>query len=678
MSTRPPAAFEGLLRHVMGSDAAGLSVVGDLREEYAAARARWPSWRANGWYALHVVRVCARVQGSRMTRLLRAQGGGEVIQRLWQDVRYGLRSLRSSPLFTTLAIVTIAVGVGATTSIYSVVHGVLVEPLPYGDPSGLVDVSVNTGGTGWYGASVPEFLDFERELTTVGGLAGYTTGTRTVGDTLQPRRVPVAFVTHSLLPTLDAPPLLGRYFTPEEDAPGASVSVILSEGHWRREYGSDPGVLGRAIPIGNATAEVVGVMPESFTFPSPQTEMWFAFRMNREDPAPRANHFVNMVGRLQGESTVDQAHAEVGALALRSTERYPENYSERGFQARVISLRESIVGGVERSISVAFAAVLLVLAIACVNVGNLLLSRGERRHREVAIRSAIGAGRGRITSQLLVENGLLAVIGGTVGIGLGWAGLRGLLAFTPDGAPRVENVSLSTEVLAFSGGVIVVCGLLFGLWPAVRATRVSLSSALSEGGRGGGGRRGQLVRRVLVASQVAMAAALALGAGVMIRSLDNLYDADRGFSGDGVLTFRLDLPGGRYSDSESRVVFYDRLIEELERQPTVVSAAAATRLPLFNTYAQWSLALEGVPTPEIGAAPDGYAQVATPHYFDVMKIRPRRGRLFAKEDRAESSSGGRGQRVHGPGALARRGGTGPALSDVVRGLAVHGGDRGDP
>ena len=294
---------------------------------------------------------------------------------------------------------------------YSVVHGVLRDALPFGAPEELVSVQVNTGGSGWYGASVPEFMDFRDELTTITDLAGFTTGTTTVGDSLSPRRLPVAFVTQGFFPTMDVAPILGRHFAPEEDLPGASVSVVLSEGHWREAHGADPQILGQSLPTSAGTAVVVGVMPESFRFPTPSTAMWFPFRLDFANPAPRANHFVQMVGRLTPGMASDGASAEVRALAIRSTERYPENYSERGFRARAIPLQEAVVGTAARAIQVAFAGVLLVLLVACVNVANLLLSRGESRGRDLALQSALGAGRGRLTRELFRENLLLAVGG---------------------------------------------------------------------------------------------------------------------------------------------------------------------------------------------------------------------------------------------------------------------------
>lgn len=553
----------------------------------------------------------------------------------WQDLRQGARSLMGAPLFTAVSVLTLAIGIGATTAVFSVVHGVLLAPLPFVQPHRLVDIGNNTGGPGWYGSSPAQFVDYEEQLEGLASVGGYVVATATVGDSLRPRRVTAGFLTHGAWETLGVQPLLGRVFTAEEDMPGGPAVVVLSEGYWRQEYGADPHVVGQTLVTPRGGSEVIGVMPESFRFPDAGPVMWLPFRLNRETPT-RGNHFVNTIARLKDGVSIEQARAELAALAARSVEMYPENYSERGYRTRMIPLRAKIVGDSELAILVAFGAVLLVLIIASVNVANLVLSRGVSRRREMAIRSALGAGRGRVARQLLTENLMLAAAGGLLGIGIAHVAVSALLAVAPPGSPRLENVGLAGPVLLFAVFLMGATAVIFGLWPALRATKGDLRSSLAGGDRGAvrGGSRS--LRRGLVVAQVALAGVVSVTAGVMIRSLGNLYSADLGFSPESVMTFRVDLPGTRYPDPDDRIAFYERLTEALGASPGVRAAAASIRLPLFNTYADLSIHIDGKPEVELGAADDAFIQVATPTYFDVMGIHPARGRLFTELDDAEA------------------------------------------
>ncbi len=634
MSTSmPPRALEALLRALVGQGAGADSVVGDLREEHAALRARSSRARAGAWYAGQVVLVGSWALAGRMNQGWRdVRMGGSV----WQDLRHGVRSLVGSPLFTTVSVLTLAIGIGATTAIFSVVHGVLLAPLPFAEPDRLVDIGNNTGGPGWYGSSPAQFIDYEEQLEQIADVGGYTTGLATVGDSLQPRRVPAGFLTHGVWETLKVQPLLGRVFNEDEDVPNGPAVVVLSEGFWRQEYGGDPDIVGQTMLTPGGGVEVVGVMPESFRFPNARPLLWFPFRLDRETPA-RGNHFVDVVARLEDGRSIEQARAELAALAARSVEAYPENYSQRGYRTRMIPLRDQIVGDAELAILVAFGAVLLVLIIASVNVANLVLSRGVSRRREMAIRAALGAGRARVARQLLTENLLLAAVGGLLGVGIARVAVAGLVATAPTGTPRVENVGVSGPVLAFAVLLVGVTAVIFGLWPALRATRGDLRGSLTHGDRravGAAGRRS--LRRGLVIAQVALAAVVSVTAGVMIRSLNNLYSEDLGFSGEGVMTFRVDLPGNRYPDPENRIDFYERFTRALATSPGVRGAAASARLPLFNTNSQLSIHIDGKPDTELGAADDAFIQVSTPTYFDVMGIRPSQGRLFTDLDDADA------------------------------------------
>jgi putative ABC transport system permease protein len=644
----PPSWVESLLRRVLPRGESGLAILGDLREEFAQRRNR-NRVTSHIWYLSQAVTIAVlvtaepvvqafrdRFTGRRGGRKQEKTTGANMITSFLRDTLYSVRTLARAPVFALVAIVTLALGAGASTAIFSVLNGVILAPLPYHAPERLVDISVNTGGAGWYGSSVPEFLDYEDQLTTVESLGGYVTGTSTVGDSTMPRRISLAFVTDAVFPTLGVPPVHGRFFTREEGTPGGPAVVMVSHGFWEESMGGDPSVLGRTLTVAGRDFEIIGVMPDSMGFPSPQTELWMPFGLNRENPNPRSNHFVNVVARLRTGATLEQARNELAALAARSVEQYPENYSGRGYRTRVISLRESIVGGSTTMIFVVFGAVILVLLIASVNVAGLVVSRGETRRREVAIRTALGANRSRLTRLLMSESVLIALGGGTVGVALAWIGVRALVAAAPPGVPRLDNIDVDIASLLFGLAVVASAVAFFGLWPALRSTGGDVSGPLTDSSRSTLSRSARAVRRILVVSEVALAAALTVGAGTLLRTLQNLYEVDSGFSADNVLTFRLDPSSARYPTAPERVAFYTELSERLAAMPGVLHVGAAARLPLNNTFSQWSLVLEGQPVSGIGDAPDGYAQVATPGYFSAMGIRARRGRLFDERDNEEA------------------------------------------
>ncbi len=310
-SPMPPRPLERLLEMLLGKGSGSRAILGDLREEFSVARAQGPVALAVVWYGVQVVVVGSRIG---LGRLVHGWRDGEMMGSMLQDLRYGVRSLVGAPLFTAVAVVTLAIGVGATTAIYSVVHAVLLAPLPFAEPDRLVEIGINTGGPGWYGSSPAQFIDFQEQLETIESVGGYTTGLRTVGDSMRPRRVEVAFLTYSTWETLGVPPIRGRVFNEEEDQPSASPVVVLSEGFWRQAYGGDPNVIGRTLQANGTTATILGVMPGSFAFPEVGIAMWIPFRMNRETPT-RGNHFVNVVARLSADRSIEEAHAEVSRSA---------------------------------------------------------------------------------------------------------------------------------------------------------------------------------------------------------------------------------------------------------------------------------------------------------------------------------------------------------------------------
>ncbi len=567
--------------------------------------------------------------------------GDSMLSSVWQDVRFGARTLGKSPMFTGIAVLTLALGIGATTAIFSGVNGVLLRPLPYESPDQLTYVQVNSGiagGPTWYGTSEPEFHDLGSLVESFETVAAYSSGTFTVGDSTAVRRVRLMRSTASLLPMLGVPPLLGRTFTPEEDQPNGPRGLVLSYGMWQRDFGGDPDVLGRTLDIQGFPIPIVGVMPAGFEFPGLQWEAWGPLGLNVEDPWARNNHYLNALARLKPGVTRQAAQNEVDLLASRSTTDFPEFYPDPGYRIRLQSYHTRLVGDVAVPLYILMGAVGFVLLTACVNVANLLLARGEARKREMAIRTAMGASGARVARQLLTENFLLAASGGFAGIGVAFLGVKLLLAIVPDGLPRLNQIGIDGVVLGFSLLLVVGTGFLFGVIPALQATKPNLHETLKEGGHShGGAKSGHALRRTLVVVQMALAVVLVAGAGIMLRSVLNMYRVDTGFTTENVLTLRLSPSSNKYNTSELRVAFYRGLLEQANALPGVAAAGAVGSLPLFGGTSNWSIVLEGQPVATVANAPAARVQQATPEYFDALGFTLLRGRLFTWDDVANST-----------------------------------------
>ncbi len=587
--------------------------------------------------------IAERRSMTRNRRLPRTSGKAPMLDTMISDLKYAVRGHLKRPGFAAVAVLTLALGIGANTAIFSVVNGVLLRPLPYHDPAKLVDIQVNSGiagGPDWYGTSEPEYIDFTRQITSFAHVAASTGSEVSLGDSVGTgvRRVRIARVTANLFPLLGVQPLLGRTIGPDEDQPNGSRVIVLSYGMWQRDFGGDPNIIGRTVSILDRAVPIVGVMPAGFEFPDPTREAWAPLGLDLEDPWDRNNHYLRVMARLAPDATREAAQSEVNVLAARSTADYPQFYPDPGYRIRLRPYHTRIVGYARAPLYVLLGAVGFVLLAACVNVANLLLARGEARKRELAIRTAVGASGRRVTRQLLTENILLALAGGVAGLAVAFLGVKTLLAMGPDSVPRLNQVTIDGSVLGFSFAVALGTGLVFGIMPALHAARSDVQAILKEGGGGRGGTRaGHGVRRTLVATQVTLAVLLVTGAGLMLRSVLNMYRVDTGFSTENILTFRLSPSSNKYDTQESTVAFYRELLEQMNSLPGVTSAGAVSSLPLVGGTNNWSIIIEGQPTATVGDAPAERVQRATPEYFDVLGFTLLRGRLFTHDDDANSS-----------------------------------------
>ncbi|MGE5816053.1 MAG: ABC transporter permease, partial [Acidobacteriota bacterium] len=505
------------------------------------------------------------------------------MDRLVADVRYALRKLASSPGFAALTVLTLALGIGANTAIFSVVNGVVLRPLPYPDPERLMFITSQFPALGFdqFWVSAPEFVEFRDWNGSFESVGAYNVSAANLGVE-QPVRPVTALVTSELMPTLGVKPRLGRMFTREDTLPNAEDVAILSSELWERSFNRDPGVLGRRLKINGTTTRIVGVMPPKYDIHDQKVELWLPLTLDPANPGGRGSHFLYLVGRLRKGTSIEQARADLGQLlgswATRSKARH--NPNPKGHRLRIDDLKGDVVGNVKTALWVLQAAVAFVLLIACANLANLLLARADSRHREFAVRSALGAGRGRLLRQFITEGVVIAVVGGAVGIALATVGLRALLAAYPASIPRSADISLDWRVLLFTLGIALLTGIVFGLAPLLHLREQQLGLALKEGGtRTSAGTARTRTRSALVMAEVALAVVLVVGAGLLLRSFWNLMKVDAGFDRSRLSTFGLVLPNASFPQPQQRVDMFGRLLERIQRIPGVQSASAMTGLP---------------------------------------------------------------------------------------------------
>ncbi|HEX6316265.1 MAG TPA: ABC transporter permease, partial [Gemmatimonadaceae bacterium] len=551
-----------------------------------------------------------------------------------QDVRFAWRGMRRSPGFTLTVLATLAIGIGASVTIFSVVNGVLLKPLPFPEPQRIVRVDHLAP---YQTVSEPEFVDYKRESRALALLAAYRTADVTLDVTgAEPERIRAAVVSEDFFPVLSRPMALGRSFSDDENRRGGPFVVVLSHGLWQRRFGGDSSVIGRDIVINERPRTIIGVTQAKTDLPSPSISVWLPMRLNYDTLWTRNNHYLELIGRLAPGATVERAGLEIQSLATRFVRDFPDVYSADALIARVTPLSNVIVADAKPYIVALFGAVTFVLLIACVNVANLMLARGEGRRKEIAIRSAMGASRTRVTRQALTESLLFALGGGLLGTVAAIGGVSVLRALAPAGVPRVDEVAVDPVVLLFAITVTLVTGVLSGTGPALRAVRDDAAESLKEGGKTSSGSARGLgrARRTLAVSEIAMAVVALSGAGMMVRSLWHLQAIDLGFRPDHVLAVRL-APPQRYA-GDPATALYDRILERVRALPGVERAAAVEDLPITDGNSMWSILIDGAPQTTVANAPAAMPQKVTPDYFETMGIRLLRGRTFTPDDRVDA------------------------------------------
>ncbi|HEV2666169.1 MAG TPA: ABC transporter permease, partial [Blastocatellia bacterium] len=522
---------------------------------------------------------------------------------LWQDLRYGARMLLKNPGFTLIAVATLSLGIGANTAIFSVLHGVLFKSLPYSDQDQIVRVwqAVPTSGFYQLGFSEAQLARLRAGNQSFQQFGGYRFSSGNLTEQNETQRIAVTYVTEGVFESLGFKPILGRTFRREDEAPGSQRVAVIGYEMWQRRYGGDANILGRTIRLNDNPVTIVGVMPPDFRLPEdlsvPQpAQLWRAARI---DPANLnwGSYYLRPIARLKPGVRPEQAFAEVSAVFAQLRQDHQQGaITDPRYYIRVLPLHDDLVGAVKKALWVLVGAVGLVLLIACANVSSLLLARAAGRRKEIAVRAALGAGRGRLIRQLLTESVLIALSGGAVGVTLAAWVVRLIAKTDMVNVPRLSQISLNITALLFTLGVSLVAAMLFGLAPAAQVSRLDLNRALREEGRGlTGSAGGARIQRALVVSEVALAVMLVIAAGLLLRSFDRLLRIDPGFNMKNLLTVNIDLPASRYQDNPRVIAFYDRLLERARALPGVVSAAATSGLPLTGRYGDTFFQIEGRP-----------------------------------------------------------------------------------
>ncbi len=555
------------------------------------------------------------------------------METLWQDLRYGIRMLAKKPGFMAVALLTLALGVGANTAIFTVVNAVLLRPLPYKNPQRLVKIWESNPKRGFdqFSVAPPNFVDWRAQNHVFEQMAAMLGGDYNLTGVGAPERVSAADVSADLFSLLGIEPECGRAFLPSEDQPGSPLVVIASHGLWERRLGADPNAIGRTLTLDGKPYTLVGIMPAGLKYPSDETELWTPLVFDQRALSGRGAHWVSVIARLKPAVSLEKAQSEMSAIASRLEKQYPD--TNAGWEVFLVPLEKEIVGDIRPALLLLMAAVGLVLLIACANVANLLMARGSERQHEIAIRAALGAGRGRLLRQLLTESLLLSLLGSALGLLLAGWGTSILLGFNAGVIPRASEISMDAFVLAFTLGTAVVTTVLFGLLPAFQSSSLDLNAALKEGTRNPSGGRLNL-RSLLVVSEVALALLLLASGGLLMRSFVRLMHVNAGFRPEGVLTVRVQLPQAEYPKKENSEAFYQELLSRIWSLPGVESAGGISFLPLSGGRYSLTFTTEGLP-PAPGAAPmSAQYRVATPDYFRTMGISLVRGRVFTEQDRA--------------------------------------------
>jgi putative ABC transport system permease protein len=604
-------------------------IVGDLEEEFAR-RSGDSRVASHAWFWWQTMRCLAAPPPVRPNPWLQGSSQGDSRMRtLFADLRYAFRVMSRTPSFAVAVVSVLALGIGANTAIFSIVNAVLLRPLPFEEPERLMRIFTRTPGGGPFELSAGKFYDWQRDAHSFEGMAMYRFRQFALGGTDTARAIEAAAVGAGFFEIVRARPVLGRTFRPEEDTPGGKYVVILSDRFWKTELGGAPDAIGRTLTLNDEAYTIVGIMPARASVASwaaMACEVWVPIALTDDQRASRGNHNQQGVARLKAGVELSGAQSEMAAISTRLAREFPK--TDEGWGAVIIPMQEQIVGNSRTMLVMLLGAVGLVLLIACANVGNLLFTRTLSRRKEIAIRSALGAGRGRVVQQLLTEALLLAAAGGALGLLFAYGTLTAASTLLASQVPRADEISIDARVLLFAFAVSIFTGMLAGTLPAVRAGRTDLNNALKEGGRGEGA-IGVRTRRVLIVCEVALSLVLLMGAGVMVQSLLALRNGDTGFDPNNVLTMEVNLVGTRYPTPEQRSVFFDAALQRIRALPGVEAAGTIDDLP-FSDGSSQTLDLDGYPPQRHPVAVQ--ARQINPGYLRAMRIPVLRGRDLVEND----------------------------------------------
>jgi putative ABC transport system permease protein len=562
---------------------------------------------------------------------------GQFIETAWRDVRFGVRALVHSPIFSVVTVLSLALGIGANTAIFSVVNGLLLRPLPYPEPEQIVHVwhtppQQSFPGLDRFSVSPANYVDWKAQSSAFEHMAVYTYTGLSLSTSNDPLPLIGAAVSSDFFSVLRSNAVQGRTFTPDEERPLRDQVVVIGHGLWQRSFAANPNIIGQTLTLNSRSFTVVGIMPAGFEFPR-EAELWVPLAWDDKERQIRSIHDYLVIARLKQNVSLAQAQAEMSTISSRLEQQYAED--NKGWGAVVIPLREDLVGDIRLALLVLFCAVGFVLLIACANVANLMLARGANRQKEIAVRIALGAGRARLVRQLLTESVLLAVTGGLLGLLLAVWGSKVLVRL--GSLPNSGDIGIDTWALGFTLLVSFGAGIIIGIVPALQFTRTSISETLKQGsGRTGGSPIKQHTRKALVISEVALSLVLLIGAGLMIRSFWKLQNVDPGFDTSNALTMSVVLTPIRYSEPHQRLAFVDRVIEQIRAVPGVVSVGTTTTIPLAGGGSTQPFSIEGRPAPAIAEQPMAQTRYISPDYFRAIGIPLRQGRSFSDQDRDNS------------------------------------------
>jgi putative ABC transport system permease protein len=562
---------------------------------------------------------------------------GQFLETAWRDVRLGVRTLVHSPIFTVVTVLSLALGVGANTAVFSVVNGLLLQPLPYPESEQIVHVwhtppQQSFPGLDRFSVSPANYIDWKAQSTAFEQMAVYTDTRFSLSTSNDPLPLIGAVVSSDFFSVLRSNAMLGRTFTPDEERPGREQVVVIGHGLWQRAFGASPNTIGQTLTLNSRSFTVVGIMPAGFEFPR-EAELWVPLAWEDNERQVRSDHNYLVVARLKQNVSLEQAKAEMSTISSRLEQQYPEENS--GWGTVVIPLRDDLVGDIRRALLVLFCAVGFVLLIACANVANLILARGANRQKEIAVRVALGAGRARLVRQLLTESVLLAVTGGLLGLLLALWGSNMLVQLGD--LPNAGDIGIDTWALGFTLLVSFGAGIIIGIVPALQFTRTSISETLKQGsGRSGGASLKQHTRKALVISEVALSLVLLIGAGLMIRSFWKLQNVNPGFDSSNALTMSVVLNWIRYPEAHQRIAFVDRAMEQIRAVPGVVSVGTTTKIPLTGGGSTQPFTREGGPVASIAEQPMALTRYISPDYFRAIGIPLQQGRFFSDYDRDNS------------------------------------------